>query len=1115
YNQNIDFTAWGYDFVTPEVLPTNTYRICTDRVNSSLSSVDVFDYSASGGTNFTQSMSGASTPSSGYYVGGTDPSYGWGGFTLDGDVAELALYKGYLTEADRLTVQNYLQQKYFQIGGSFLDTYQWQFDGTNIAGATNAVLTLTNVQGANGGQYTVIVTDDAGSITSSNAVLLVGSAPAISIEPQSQEVSAGTNVTFSVGATGTAPLNYQWTLDGTTLAQATNSTLTLTNLSQVNSGTYAVTITSPFGVAASSNAFLTVDVLPVFGTQPQGQSVVVGSNATFSVAVRPTSIPPVTSGELQLWLKADAGVITNASGQVSQWEDQSGNTNDAVQSTTNYQPSLVFPPALGGNAAVRFNGNANNINYLHGSGNVGVSSAMTSFTVIDAFSVTNYVPMAWLIGVPSIWGSDRSETAYGGSRDFTTWGYGYIAPFVVPTNTYRIWSDRVNTNLTTLELFDTTAAGSTNFAGAMPPTSPVGAGYYVGGLNPALSQVAGWKLNGDISEFIVYKGQLTDGDRLAVLNYLQEKYFEGGVTVGDTFQWQFDGTNIAGATNATLTITNVQGTDAGTYTVVVTDPAGSVTSSNAVLTALFPAAITTSPISQAVSAGTTVTFTGVASGTAPLSYQWQFGGTNITDATNTTLIVTNAVVANAGNYTLVASNPYGSSTSTPATLSVDESTIQVVSTSASAASTVVVSINFIALGTESGVGFTLNFDPAVMTYVDTAVGSGASGSAMQVNTNQIGSGHLGLGAAEFSGTFPAGTNDVFDITFHTSVVTNTTTTSLTFGNSAANEEISGPTANSLPGVYLPGVIVVSSTSLEGDVSPRPNGDEVMNISDWIQEGRFVAGLDTITNASEFQRADCAPRSTLGDGELTVADWVQVGRYAVGLDQLTALGGPIAPAPSTRQSGHPGKESDSPALTLVPLSQGAQMNSVSVQLASQGEVNSAGFSVTYNPALVQFINATLASGATGAAFIQNTNSARPGVLGFVVGSLAPATFPAGTAPLVTLNFAPVAFSNTTALAFANLPVACQLADANAQPLSANFVNASLAVGGGLWPTLAITPNGNDISLSWPSSGASFTLQAASSLSGAWSNVVVTPTTNGNTVTLTAPVTGDSVYYRLKY
>jgi len=58
----------------------------------------------------------------------------------------------------------------------------------------------------------------------------------------------------------------------------------------------------------------------------------------------------------------------------------------------------------------------------------------------------------------------------------------------------------------------------------------------------------------------------------------------------------------------------------------------------------------------------------------------------------------------------------------------------------------------------------------------------------------------------------------------------------------------------------------------------------------------VAGLDVPTNGSEFQRADCAPRSTLGDGAITIADWVQVGRYMTGLDPLTPAGGPTSAVP---------------------------------------------------------------------------------------------------------------------------------------------------------------------------------------------------------------------------
>jgi hypothetical protein len=999
-------------------------------------------------------------------------------------------------------------------GGAQPMTYQWNFGGTNIADATNSTLILTNVSFDMAGSYAVSITNSLGSTISSNAVLTVGIAPAVVISPATDALVQGTNFTLMADATGTGLLTFQWFQNGTALAQATASVLNFTNFQATNTGSYTVFVSSPFGTALSSNAILTIELLPALGSQPQSQAVTVGKNVTLSVSVN----PPVTSGTLQLWLKADAGVVTGSSGRVGQWKDQSGNTNDAFQSNTNIQPSLVYPAGIGGMAAVRFNGVQDGVNgdYLHGTGNVGIPNAMTAFCVYNSFTDTNLASIPWLAGVPgAVTGASRCLAILDQELDFGMWSRDYQMPVPFPTNTYRICTDRINTNLNEVEVFDTTAATNANFNAAISGALTPAPGYYLGGLDPSLLHVSPDNFYGDLAELIIYKGYLSDSDRLAVQSYLQQKYLQTGGTPEDTFQWQFDGTNIAGGTNATLTITNVQGTDAGTYTVIVTDPAGSVTSSNAVLTALFPATIITSPVSQSVSAGTTVTFTGAASGTAPLSYQWQFGDANIAGATNTSLTLANAVIANAGGYTIVASNPYGSATSSVATLSVDESKVEVVSTSATAASTVVVSINLIALGTESGVGFTLNFDPAVLTYVDTAVGSGASGSVMQVNTNQVPSGRLGLGAAEFSGTFPAGTNDMFDVTFRTSVVTNTTTTSLTFGNSPANEEISDPTADSLPAVYSPGVVVISSTSLEGDVSPRPNGDQVLNISDWIQEGRFVAGLDTITNAGEFERADCAPRSTLGDGELTVADWVQVGRYAVGLDQLTAVGGPTTPAPHTRQSGHPGKDSDSPALMLVPLAQGTQINSVAVQLVSQGGVGAAGFSVTFNPASVQFINATSGSAATGAQMLVNTNQAASGTLGFVVGFLGQASFPAGTAPVATINFASAGYSNTTALAFGNTPVICQLVDTSAGVLTATFANASLAVGGGSWPTLSITPNGNSISLSWPSSGATFSLQAASSLGGAWTNVVATPTTNGDSVILMAPVSNDSVYYRLKY
>ena len=76
---------------------------------------------------------------------------------------------------------------------------------------------------------------------------------------------------------------------------------------------------------------------------------------------------------------------------------------------------------------------------------------------------------------------------------------------------------------------------------------------------------------------VLYKGYLSEADRLAVVGYLREGNFLTNATSADTYQWLFDATN-SGATNSTLTLTNLQTNDAGTYTVIVTDPAGSVTS---------------------------------------------------------------------------------------------------------------------------------------------------------------------------------------------------------------------------------------------------------------------------------------------------------------------------------------------------------------------------------------------------------------------------------------------------------------------------------------------------------------------------------------------------------
>jgi pectate lyase len=146
-----------------------------------------------------------------------------------------------------------------------------------------------------------------------------------------------------------------------------------------------------------------------------------------------------------------------------------------------------------------------------------------------------------------------------------------------------------------------------------------------------------------------------------------------------SYQWYFNtNTPVANANDSILTITNVQAGDVGSYSVVVSNAAGSVTSSNAVLTintnGVAPV-FNTEPASQVVLVGGTASFTAVAVGTAPISYQWNKDGVPISGATATTLTLANVSASDDGNYSATASNSVGVTTSDPAQLTVTTSVI--------------------------------------------------------------------------------------------------------------------------------------------------------------------------------------------------------------------------------------------------------------------------------------------------------------------------------------------------------------------------------------------------------------------------------------------------------
>lgn len=121
--------------------------------------------------------------------------------------------------------------------------YQWRRNGINIAAATSAALNLPSVAlNENGDSFTVVVTNSAGSVTSAAALLTVAAlpptatAPAITLQPRPESALVGGSATFSVTATGTAPLQYQWLRDSVDVPGANASALTLNSLTLTDNG---------------------------------------------------------------------------------------------------------------------------------------------------------------------------------------------------------------------------------------------------------------------------------------------------------------------------------------------------------------------------------------------------------------------------------------------------------------------------------------------------------------------------------------------------------------------------------------------------------------------------------------------------------------------------------------------------------------------------------------------------------------------------------------------------------------------------------------------------------------------------------------------------------------
>ncbi|HUR97239.1 MAG TPA: Calx-beta domain-containing protein [Pyrinomonadaceae bacterium] len=362
-------------------------------------------------------------------------------------------------------------------------------------------------------------------------------------------------------------------------------------------------------------------------------------------------------------------------------------------------------------------------------------------------------------------------------------------------------------------------------------------------------------------------------------------------------------------------------------------------------------------------------------------------------------------------------------------------------------------VELVAQGDENTVGFSLNFDPAVLSNPQVVLSGDAASGSLIVNDSQAAGGKLGVIVAMPAGqVLTAGTRQVASVTF-SSVQTNLYSTPLNFGDTPVQKQIVNVNADPLPAAYTNGSVTFAQ-GFEADVAPRPTGsmNGSVTVADFTQIGRFVAGLNTPDQTNEFQRSDVAPRISKGNGLLTVSDYTQAGRYAAGLDPVQTAGGAVAAslaAPELREASSP--ESTLRTIKVVDTQTGPGLQVfVPIKIESQGDENSFGFSLAYDGSKLSNPVITLGADAPGATLIANTTQA--GKVGVLLGLPAGASLAAGERHLVSIRFdvAANAAPGQIPLTFGDQPIAREVVDADVNVLVSGYTDGSVTV---LGPTAA--------------------------------------------------------------
>jgi hypothetical protein len=501
-------------------------------------------------------------------------------------------------------------------------SYFWHYGTRQITnddrhfGCDTASMTISNLQSADAGTYSVYVVNPFGNAATTNTLSII-LPPSFATQPISRSVPLGLSTMFSNNIAGTPPFKFQWTFNGTNISSAISTFYTIPSVAQTNVGTYNLVVSNAAGTVTSSNAVLTIGPVAAWGRnsenqclpppdltargalsgsssasyilQPDGTVVHWGTNIGYSLS--PTNAAAISTAQDG----TEGGVIVRNDGTVETWglklSPPSNNSNivaaaygsgtviylrrdgTVFDAPTGFLSGRSIPPGL--TKVVAISGSVSQTMALRSDGTVVVWPT-------GGNPATNVPP--WLTNVVAIASGNGICLALKSDGRIVAWGNGSSAPTNLPG---VLTASPTNANPPVVAAI---AAGGTtpnvshclalltNGTVVSWGSNVAGEGNSLPGLTNVVAIAAGVYHNvalvGDGSP--VFLQQPIGGDLPVLRDYTINARVVGRSPLA--YQWTRNGTNINGATSATLALPKFAFTNAGTYQLIVSNTIGTATS---------------------------------------------------------------------------------------------------------------------------------------------------------------------------------------------------------------------------------------------------------------------------------------------------------------------------------------------------------------------------------------------------------------------------------------------------------------------------------------------------------------------------------------------------------